>query len=68
MFTMELLSMAATAGILVVWLLVPVIPALLIYWLVPDNKVAVSGPFQGLALNMSVAFAAYFILCISASV
>jgi hypothetical protein len=67
MFTMELLSITGTVGVLLLWLLVPVVPAVLIYRLVPDNKVAVTGPFKGLTLNMSGAFAAYFVLCVAAS-
>ena len=43
----------------VLYVLLPVVPAILIYKLFPDTKVTVSGPLQGLSLNTSGAFAAY---------
>jgi len=41
--------------------LVPLIPAVLIYRMFPDTKVAVSGPLQGLTVKATGAFAAYVI-------
>jgi hypothetical protein len=38
------------------------VPAVLIYWLFPNNQVAVSGPFAGLTVKASGAFAAYLII------
>jgi hypothetical protein len=64
MLTMEFLSLAGTVGIYLLWLLVPLIPAVLIYKLFPKTEVVAKGPFAGLTLNMSGAFAAYFILCL----
>ena len=49
-------------GLLALWVLLPLIPAILIYWLFPDNKVAVTGPLAGLKVNASGAFAAYLIV------
>ena len=42
-------------------ILVPLIPAVLIYKVFPDTKVAVSGPLQGLTVKATGAFAAYMI-------
>lgn len=44
------------------WLLVPLIPATLIYLLFPSTRVAAIGPFQGFRLKLTGAFGAYFIL------
>ena len=42
--------------------LIPLIPSLLIYWLLPPGRTQVTGPFRGLTLNLQGAFAAYFIV------
>ncbi len=52
----------AFCGLYATWILLPMIPAILIYWLFPDNKVAVSGPFAGLTVKASGAFAAYLVV------
>jgi hypothetical protein len=46
------------------WLMVPLIPATLIYLLFPKTRVVAVGPFQGFRLNLSGAFAAYFALLV----
>ncbi len=46
---------------LIVVFLIPVIPAFLFYKIIP-SKTFVKGPFQGLQIDMSGAFAGYFIL------
>ena len=43
----------------ILFVLVPLIPACIIYRMFPDTKVSISGPFQNLTLNASGAFAAY---------
>ncbi len=48
---------------LIVVFLIPVIPAFLFYKIIP-SKTFVKGPFQGLQVDMSGAFAGYFILLI----
>lgn len=50
-----------TVAVLAVTVLLPVLPTLLIYKLLPGNSVAVSGPFKGLTIKAAGAFAAYFI-------
>jgi hypothetical protein len=69
--SMEFVSLAAIVGIYVLWLLVPLIPAVLIFWLFPKTSAEVtsegtgtSGLFAGLGLKLSGAFGAYFVLCL----
>jgi hypothetical protein len=45
----------------VLYILLPLIPAVLIFRLFPDTKVSVSGPLQGLTLNTTGAFGAYVV-------
>jgi hypothetical protein len=45
----------------VLYVLLPLIPALLIFKLFPDTKVTVSGPLQNLTLNATGAFAGYVV-------
>jgi hypothetical protein len=47
-------------GILAVWVLLPLAPAILMFRLVPGNAITVSGPLANLTLNASGAIAAYF--------
>ncbi len=44
-----------------VYVCLPLIPAILIFWLFPDAKVTVSGPLQNLTVNATGAFAAYIV-------
>ena len=48
--------------IYVLYLLIPLIPAILIFKNFPETKVAVSGPFQSLTVNTTGAFAAYLLI------
>ncbi len=48
-------------GLFAIYLLLPIIPTVLIFKLLPDEKVAISGPLQKLTINASGAFAAYII-------
>jgi len=66
LITMESVSLVALVAVYLLWLLVPLIPAVIIYKLFPRTEVVAKGPFAGLTLNMSGAFAAYFILCLLA--
>lgn len=50
--------------ILSVILLVPLIPAFIIYKFLPASDTDVSGPYQGLSLKLKGAFAGYFLLVI----
>lgn len=45
----------------VLWIFGPLVPAVLIYKLFPETKVAASGPFSGLTLKATGAFGAYVI-------
>ena len=45
----------------ILYVLLPVIPALIIFKLFPDAKVSVSGPLQNLTINASGAFGAYVV-------
>ena len=59
---MQLYEILALAGIVTLWVLLPLIPAVLIYWLFPGNAVAISGPLAGLTVKASGAFAGYLIV------
>ena len=45
-------------------LLLPLIPAFIIYKFLPESSTDVSGPYQGLSLKLKGAFAGYFLLVI----
>jgi len=53
---------AATACIVMLWVLLPLIPAVLIYRLFPDTPIGISGILQGLKINAGGAFAGYLIV------
>jgi hypothetical protein len=48
-------------GLFVLYVLLPMIPAVVLFWLFPDSKVAVSGPLQNLTVKATGAFGAYVI-------
>jgi hypothetical protein len=48
--------------VLIVWVLLPLIPAILIFKLFPDTRVAASGLFADLTVRATGAFAAYLIV------
>jgi hypothetical protein len=48
--------------LLLVMVMLPLIPAVVIYRLFPNTQVAASGPFSGLTLKSSGAFSAYIIV------
>jgi len=47
-------------GVLAVWVLLPLAPAILMFRLVPGNTITLTGPLANLTLNASGAIAAYF--------
>ena len=51
-------------GLYVLYVLLPVVPAVLIYRMFPDTKVAVSGPLAKLTMRSTGAFAAYVIVVV----
>jgi len=50
--------------IYILYILLPLIPSVLIYKIFPDTKLTLSGPFQGLKLNATGAFAGYIVCCL----
>jgi hypothetical protein len=52
-----------TLATLATILLLPIVPAFLLFWALPSNAV-VSGPLQGLKINLGGAFGAYFALVV----
>src|SRR6266576_2395454 len=52
-------------GILAVWVLLPLAPAILMFRLVPGNAITLSGPLANLTLNASGAIAAYFAIFVT---
>lgn len=61
-FQLEVMTMLSFVGLIALWISSPLLPAVLIYRLVPGNNVAVSGPLAGLTVKASGAFAAYLII------
>lgn len=62
MWSMEFYVYTGLIGILVLWVLLPLIPAVLIYRLFPGTYVAAEGPLAGLTVKAGGAFAAYLIV------
>jgi hypothetical protein len=60
----EWLVLIALGGLYAAWVLVPLVPAVLIYKLFPSTTVTVNGIFAGLTINASGAFAGYLIVFI----
>lgn len=52
-------------GILAVWVLLPLVPAILIFRLAPGNAITLTGPLANLTLNASGAIAAYFAVLVA---
>lgn len=53
---------AAMAGIYLLLISGPLVPAILIYWLFPDTVVVVKGPLSGLTMRATGAFAVYAVV------
>jgi hypothetical protein len=47
------------------WVLLPLVPSILIYLIFPKTETALKGPFSGLTVRASGAFAAYFIVLLA---
>ena len=58
----ELLSVMLSFALYVIYFLVPLIPAILIYKIFPETSVVASGRFSNLKVNSSGAFAAYLVI------
>lgn len=60
--SMEFMVYGLLVGLLTVWLLLPLIPAILLYWLFPDTSVTATGLLANLKVNATGAFAGYLVL------
>jgi hypothetical protein len=58
----ELMVLFSLIGLYAIWVLLPLVPAILIYRLFPSTAVAVSGPLAHLTVRASGAFAAYLVV------
>ena len=58
----EMTVLVSLVGLHLLWVLAPLVPAILIYKLFPATSVAVSGPLANLTVRASGAFAAYLIV------
>jgi hypothetical protein len=57
-----IVTVLAQVGADVVWVLLPLVPSVLIYWLFPNTPVAVSGPLAGVSIKTGGAFGAYLVV------
>lgn len=64
MMDKELLSVILSFALYFLYVLLPMIPAILIYRLFPDTKVSLKGPLSKLTMKSTGAFAAYVITVI----
>ena len=51
-------ALVALGGLYVMWVMLPLVPAILTFKLFPKTTVTASGPFAGFTVNASGAFAA----------
>jgi hypothetical protein len=58
----EQMVVLASMGLYAAWVLLPVIPAILIYWLFPKNTLTAKGVLAGLTVNASGAFGGYLVI------
>ena len=58
----EMTVVMSLVGLHLLWVLAPLVPAILIYKLFPATSVAVNGPLAGLTVRASGAFAGYLIV------
>lgn len=47
------------------WILLPLVPAVMIYLIFPNTQTNLGGPFSGLTLKSSGAFSAYFVVLLA---
>jgi hypothetical protein len=57
-----IVAILALVGAHIIWVLVPLAPALLIYWLFPNAPLVVNGPLAGLTIRTGGAFGAYLVV------
>jgi hypothetical protein len=58
----EMMLLLSFVGLHTIWVILPLIPAVIIYRLFPNTTVAVNGPLANLTVRASGAFAAYLIV------
>jgi hypothetical protein len=58
----EWMVLIAIGSLYFVWVLVPLVPAILIYKLFPSTPLTVTGPFAGFKVNAGGAFAGYLLI------
>ena len=58
----EMMVILSLVGIYTVWVILPLLPAILIYRLFPNTVVAVTGPLANLTVRAGGAFGAYLIV------
>jgi hypothetical protein len=63
--SLEFVVYAAILALLAAWILLPLVPAILLYWLFPDNTVTTTGVLANLKFNAAGAFAGYLILFVT---
>src|ERR1700722_10047003 len=49
--SMEFLVYLGLVGILVVWFILPLVPAILLYWLFPDSRIKAEGVLANFKVN-----------------
>lgn len=60
--SVEVLVYLALLGVLVVWFILPLVPAILLYWLFPNQSITATGVLANFKINAAGAFAGYLIL------
>jgi hypothetical protein len=59
---MAFLMILVAIGVFSIWVLLPLLPAVLIYRLFPNNPLVVNGPLAGLTVKTGGAFGAYLLI------
>jgi hypothetical protein len=60
--SIEVIVYSALIGVLAVWLLLPLIPAILLYWLFPNTSITATGVLANFKINAAGAFGGYLVL------
>jgi len=60
--SIEFLVYLGLVGILVVWFILPLVPAILLYWLFPDSRIKAEGVLANFKVNAAGAFGGYLVL------
>jgi len=60
--SVEVLVYLGLVGILALWFFLPLVPAVLLYWLFPNQQMAATGVLANFKINAAGAFAGYLVL------